>query len=160
MKEKNYYEPVKRVFEKLFKEKGDAYLEITADGQPSNKLKEKIRNRDIIFSFLNDARPDITGFLPQQFSSKFIIIEIKEGEIKLDHIYQTRKYIDLFEAYFGFLVSTKEIPVEIKKLTDITHSILNVGQYRSFILCQYDADTESIVDWHKENPFEINYYWR
>lgn len=160
MAEKDYYEPIRQVFEKLLKDKKESYLEITATGQPSNRLKEKIRNRDIIFSFLKEARPDITGFIPDQYSSKFIVIEIKDEEIKLDHIYQTKKYIDLFDAYFGFLVSTKEIPVEIKKLANITFNILSVGQYRSFCLCQYDPETKSIVDWYKENPFTIDYYWK
>ncbi len=158
--EKDYYELIKQVFEQLLKEKKESYLEITATGQPSNKLKAKIGNRDIIFSFLKEARPDITGFIPEQYSSKFIIIEIKDEEIKLDHIYQTKKYIDLFDASFGFLVSTKEIPVEIKKLVSISYNILNVGQYRNFSLCQYNPETKSIVDWYKENPFTVDYYWK
>lgn len=160
-KESDYYKPIQITFDNLFGEKGSLYSEITANGQPSNRIKEKINDsRNIIFSFLRDARPDITGFSIGEHSNKFFVIEIKNEEIKLDHIYQTRKYIDLFDAYFGFLVTTKEIPIEIKKITDIDYGILDIGQYRQFSICQYDEEHKTIVDWHKENPFEKDYYWK
>lgn len=159
-KESDYYKPVEIVFDGLFRKKGSLYSEITATGQPSNRIKEKIHdNRNIIFSFLKEARPDITGFSVGKYSEKFFVIEVKNEEIKLEHLYQIRKYIDLFDAYFGFLVSTKEIPAEIKKITNIQYSIMNIGQYRCFSLCQYDEEHKTIIDWHKENPFEKDYYW-
>lgn len=161
MKESDYYKPIEITFDNLFREKGSVYSEITANGQPSNRIKEKVHDsKNIIFSFLRDARPDITGFSVSGHSEKFFVIEVKNEEIKLDHIYQTRKYIDLFDACFGFLVSTKEIPTEIKKITEMNYGILNIGQYRYFSLCQYDEDSKTIVDWHKENPFEEDYYWK
>ena len=160
-KESDYYKPIQITFDNLFREKGSLYSEITANGQPSNRIKEQVNdNRNIIFSFLREARPDIIGFSVGQHSKKFFVIEIKNEEIKLDHIYQTRKYIDLFDAYFGFLVSTKEIPAEIKKIIEIDYGILNIGQYRSFTICQYDEELKTIADWHKENPFENDYFWR
>lgn len=161
MKESDYYESIEMTFDNLFREKGSVYSEITANGEPSNRIKEKVHDsKNIIFSFLRDARPDITGFSVGKHSEKFFVIEVKNEEIKLDHIYQTRKYIDLFDAYFGFLVSTKEIPTEIKKITEMNYGILNIGQYRCFSLCQYDEDSKRIVDWHMENPFEKDYYWK
>lgn len=160
-KESDYYKPIQSAFDNLFREKGSFYSEITANGQPSNRIKEQVHdNRNILFSFLRDARPDITGFFVEEYSKKFFVIEIKNEEIKLDHIYQTKKYIDLFDAYFGFLVSTKEIPTEIKKITNMQFRILDIGQYRKFSICQYDEEQKAIVDWHKENPFEIDYYWK
>ena len=161
MKESDYYKPIELVFENLFRSKGTIYSEITANGQPSNRIKERIHdNRNIIFSFLRDARPDITGFSVGKHSDKFFVIEVKNEPIKLDHIYQTRKYIDLFDAHFGFLVSTEEIPAEIKKITKMQFGIMNIGQYRCFSICQYDENHKTIVDWHVENPFEHEYYWK
>lgn len=161
-KESDYYEQIKSLFKDLFKQKGQPiHIEITSDGQPSNKIKEKIRDdRNIIFSFLREARPDITGFIEEQYLSKFFVIEIKNEELKLDHIYQTRKYIDLFDAYFGFLVSTREIPTEIKKVVSTNFRMLDTGHYRNFCLCQYDESQNTIVDWYKENPFHIDYLWK
>jgi hypothetical protein len=161
MKERDYYEPVKSAFEQLFKEKGSAYLEITADKPLSNKLKAEIRNRDIIFSFLREARPDITGFLKKdEYSTKFIIIEIKDEAIKLDHIYQTRKYAELIDASTVFLVSTVEIPEEIKKLSHIVFTLLSLPSYKKVILCHYNDDSKQIVDWYEKNPFEDDYFWK
>lgn len=159
--EKEYYEPVLRHFKELLSKRGEVHLEITADGQFSNKLKEQVSDsRDIIFSFLKETRPDITGFVKGEYSAKFFVIEIKDVELKLEHIYQTKRYADLFEVYFAFLVSPREIPAELKKIADKIYNILSLGQYRYLALCQYDKEKNSIVDWFKENPIEKDYYWK
>jgi len=64
-REEKYYESIKEKLEELIKRKFDEfYLEITANKHFSNKLKAKIsRKRDIIFSFLKEAAPDITGYV-------------------------------------------------------------------------------------------------
>jgi hypothetical protein len=63
-----------------------------ADKKFSNKLKAEIRDyRHIIFYFLKEVAPDITGFIKKDYSSDFIVIEVKAEAVKLDHIYQTRK---------------------------------------------------------------------
>lgn len=162
MKEKDYYEPVKAVFEQLFKEKGNVYLEITAEKPFSNKLKSEITHRDIIFYFLKEARPDITGFIKMStYSTRFIIIEIKDEALKLDHIYQTKKYLDLLDAWFVFLVSTEEIPEELKKLSKTIFPLLSTSYYmKKFLLCQFDKNSNQIVDWYEENPFEKEYLWK
>lgn len=161
MGEKDYYEPVKKELERLFSQKGQTYLEITADKPFSNKLKAEIKNRDIIFSFLKEARPDITGYYKKDYSTHFIVVEIKDEIIKLDHIFQTKKYAELLGAYFIFLVSTKEIPDEIKKLHHVIFSLLSmVYTYNRIVLCQYDETTNQIVDWYEKNPFEEESHWK
>ncbi len=163
MKERDYYKPIKTAFEKLFKEKGEVYLEITADKPLSNKLKSEVNDhRGIVFYFLKEARPDICGYFMKDSNSKrFIIIEIKNTPLKLDDIHQTRKYAELLEGYFVFLVSTKEIPEEIKKLHKSAHSLLSLPYcYERIFLCQYDEKSEQIVDWFENNVFEIDYKWK
>jgi len=96
------------------------YLEITANKRFSNKLKAEIpRDREIIFRFLKEATPDITGFIKKDFSSDFLVIEVKKEEIQLDDIYQLKKYKDLFNAKFAFLVSTEPIPEKIKRVLKV-----------------------------------------
>ena len=116
-KEKQYYQIIKEKFEELFKSKGiDVYLEITSD-KFSEHLKEKIPDHlSIIFSFIDQkgARPDITGYFQKNTLRQFIVIEIKKDKIKIDHIYQLKKYAELFEAHSAFLVSLEQIPAEIK----------------------------------------------
>jgi hypothetical protein len=160
--EDEYYGIVQQKLSQMFESKGYApYFEITATRTFSNTLKSKIPDsRHIIFYFLKDVAPDITGFITKNSSTHFVVIEIKNEEIKLDYIYQARKYAELFDTKFAFLVSTEELPEEIKRLQKIVYSLLNVGSYREFVLVHYDGDTGSFRDWYPENPFEKEYLWR
>lgn len=161
MSEKDYYEAIKKYFEDLFNAKGETYLEITASKTFSNKLKKEIPDhRHIIFYFLKDVAPDILGFIKRDYRIEFIVVEVKDEVLKLDHIYQARKYAELFDAKFAFLISTQEIPEEIKKLSKIVYSLLLLPAYKKLVLAQFDKDTNKIVDWYEENPFEKEYYWR
>lgn len=120
-KERDYCEPIKRKLEGLIAAKTDKFhLEITADRRFSNPLKAAIdRHRELIFHFLREAAPDITGYIKDGISSAFVVVEVKNDEIKIDDIYQTRKYAELFAAKYALLVSTKEIPEEIKRLSRV-----------------------------------------
>ena len=65
----------------------------------SNRLKSQIpQHRDLIFNFLREAAPDITGFIRKEYSTDFVVVDVKNAVIKLDDIYQTRKYAELFDA--------------------------------------------------------------
>src|SRR6516225_376259 len=112
--ERPHYESVKNSLEGLSKPKTSTlHLEITADRLFSNALQAEIdQHREIIFSFLKDARPDVTGFFKAKPDSRreFIVIEIKPTPIKLDDIYQIRKYAELFDASYALLVSPCEVP--------------------------------------------------
>jgi len=85
-RERDYYKTIKTKLEELIRTKfSNFHLEITADKKFSNKLKPEISphgHRDIIFRFLNEAVPEITGFINGEYPSDFIIIEIKNEEIK------------------------------------------------------------------------------
>jgi len=160
-KEKDYYPLIGQKFKELFELKGcKVSLELTADKKFSNKIKSKIPNhRQIIFSFLRNVAPDITGFIEKDSLTDFVIMEIKKEQIKLDHIYQARKYAELFDAKFAFLVSTKEIPEEIKRLSKVVHPLLHAQSiYQHRTLVHFDKETESLEDWYPENPFEKEYY--
>ncbi len=161
--EKEYYPLIKTKIGKLMKAKvSNVYLEITAEKKFSNKLKNEIRpERNIIFNFLKDIAPDITGFVKD--SSDFIVIELKKERIKLDNIYQTKKYRELFNAKFTFLISLEPIPVEIKRLDKaMNNQLLQSGLPWSFafVLVQFDRQQGKFVGWYPENPFENDIYWK
>ncbi len=121
-----YYPIVKNWLEELLKQPfTDHHLEITAHGKFSGVLKMQIpQQRDIIFTFLREAAPDITGFVFKDHMLEFIVVEFKTGPIKLNDIYQTRKYAELFDAHYALLVSTEEIPVEIIRLSNVVSPYL------------------------------------
>jgi len=162
MSEKGYYPVIKQKFAESFKSRGvEVHLEITSHKRFSNKLKSKIPDyRHIIFYFLKEIAPDITGFIIRDSWTEFIVIEVKNERLKLDHIYQARKYAELLDARFAFLVSTEEIPEEIKRLSKVVYSLLTLPTYRNLILVYFNEDTQSFEDWYPENPFKNEYYWR
>ena len=155
-KESQYYKPVKTKVEEILKETQRAYhLEITAGKTFSNKLKGKISDhRHTVFYFLKDVAPDITGFIEEDVLTKFIVVEIKNEPIKLDHIYQARKYAELFEARYALLVSTKEIPEEIKRLSKVVHSLLSLPAYETLTLVKFNEETREFDEWFPKNPFK------
>ena len=161
--EKEYYPMIKAKLEELLNTKNaNFYLEITANKKFSDKLKAEIRKgRDIIFQFLKEASPDITGFIKNKYSSDFIVVEFKREKIKLDHIYQTRKYGDLFAAKFAFLVFLRSIPEEVKRLYEVTYPLLSSpGNYGAFVLVHFNEESGEFGEWYPENPFEKDLYWK
>jgi hypothetical protein len=154
--ERDYYKIIKEKLELLLTTKfSDFHLEITADKHFSNKLKAQVsQNRDIIFSFMREAAPDITGFIKEENSTNFLVVEVKRETIKLDDIYQARKYAELFDARFGLLISTKEIPEEIKRLHRVVYSLLSLPAYKTLTIVHYHDDSKEFIEWFPKNPFE------
>lgn len=176
-RETDYYKVVKDKLEELFREQVKntisqkigkkspvetvweilraIHLEITAKGSFSNEIKAKIpEGRDIIFWFLKGAPPDITGFLKKDRSVDFMVVEVKTEKIKLDDIYQAKKYGELFDARHAFLISLQPLPEEIKRLSKVVYSLLQLPAYKKLILAQFDGIRKEFVEWFPENPFE------
>lgn len=153
--ERHYYEPVRDWLELLLKHRFSSYyLEITADRTFSNRLKQQIpQGREMIFPFLKEAPPDITGFVKDDNSVQFIVVEIKNGPIKLDDIYQVKKYAELFNARYALLVSTAEIPEEIMRLSKTVLSLLHLPHWsQKLTLVHLDTETGAST-WTPEDPF-------
>lgn len=160
--EKHHYQVVKRKLGELLSARVDEwYLETTAHKSLSRRLKTEIEpGRDIVFVYLKKARPDITGFVRPRGLTNFVVIEVKTGEIELDHIYQLKKYRDLLNAHFAFLVSLRPIPEEMKRLASVTHALLHgPGTYETFALAHFHQDSGEFVEWYPKNPFAPDYLW-
>jgi len=160
--ESQFYPVIKSKLENLFREKykdrtHELHLEITANSKFGNKLKSKISSgKDIIFTFLKSASPDITGFIDikdDYSNSGFIVLEFKKDEIKLDDIYQARKYGELLEARYAFLVSLHQIPEELRRLSKTVYALLSLPAYRTLTLVSFDEGNNIFLEWYPENPF-------
>lgn len=161
--EKEYYPLIKAKLEELLRKRStNFYLEVTANKEFTNELKNQIRpERNIIFNFLKSVRPDITGFIKD--SSDLIVIEFKKKRIELNDIYQTKKYRELFNAKFTFLISLEPIPTEINRLDKaMNDQLLRAGLHWTFafVLVQFDQQQGEFVEWYPENPFENSTYWK
>jgi len=163
-KENDLYKPIKETLENVLNSKYSEFLlEITAYGHISNKIKEKISgNREIIFHFLKEASPDITGYVknedPMAFFFEgsdyfFIVIEVKTEKIKLDHIYQIKKYAELFDAKLALLITLEEIPEELKRLSKVNKQLLSNKEYQ-IVISQYDLVGVEFKEWFPKNPFK------
>lgn len=155
-KEREYYEIIKAKLEQLLRTKfSNVHLEITADKKFSNTLKAEVSQyKEIIFYFLKEAAPDITGFIKGQYSTDFVIVEVKPGRIKLDDIYQARKYGELFDARYGLLICTEEIPEEIKRLSRVAYLLLSLPAYKTLTIVRYDEECKEFTQWFPKNPFD------
>lgn len=80
-------------------------------------------------------------------------MEIKAEKLKVDDIFQTRKYAELFEAKYALLVTTEEIPEEIKRLSKVVFPLLYLGSYRTFNLVHFDEEAGEFREYFPENPF-------
>jgi len=161
--EKLLYDPVKVEFERLFRHKfGDCHLETTFKGNFTGLLKERI-SEDIVYMFIKRMKgsehrfPDITGFMkdPGRYSEQFITIEVKNEKVSLLDIYQAKMYADLFDAKYGFLISTEPISDDLKRLHKVRPKILQRSLVDYIFLVQFDAKTSKIVheSWFPGSPF-------
>src|SRR6266852_1201664 len=89
--ERALYESVKVWLERLLEQKyASVRLEVTAYKQFSNVLQSQIDPyRELVFAFLKEAAPDITGFVKKDSSSlrEFVVVEVKTGPIKQDYTF-------------------------------------------------------------------------
>jgi len=108
----------------------------------------------LIFAFLKEAAPDITGFVKKDSASlrEFVVVEVKTTPIKLDDIYQTRKYAELFDARYALLISTSEIPEKITRLSRVVIPLLMLPANKQLTLVRF-GDEGRAITWLPECPF-------
>jgi len=158
--EKELYELIKNKLEEKFRAKfNNCYLEITSNGIFGEDIKGKVSDYyDIIFSFLKKKNsPDITGFIKMEYSTEFVTVEVKNDVITLEDIYQAKRYADLFRAKYGFLISTKPIPTEIKRLCQKILILSIAGTaYATLKLGEFDAEKNEILEdrWFPDSPYK------
>jgi len=166
--EKELYDVVRRHLWDCFYEKfsDNFFLAITSEGKfPEEILSHVPPYEDIIFSFLKKKNsPDITGFVklvtetePRYAHYQFVTVEIKNSTIKLDDIYQAKRYADLFRAKYGFLISTRPIPTIIKRLCNKIPILYIAGtSYEKLKIAQFNIEKGEIIrkSWFPESPFK------
>ena len=87
--ERGYYSAVKDWLDELLKRRfGWCHLEITANGKFGSEIKAHIQQgREIIFHFLRQTAPDITGFVDRSRGSGFIVADVKIKTVTLKDAY-------------------------------------------------------------------------
>lgn len=164
MAESDLYQPIKERLETLLLATcKHASLEVTAATGLSEKLKAKIpQGSEIVFTFLK-KRPDLFGFVDRQYTTDLITVEVKEGALRLEDIYQAKLYKEVFGGRYGFLITNAPIPEELKRLCrniqDVLRSVGD-GVHRFLVIGQFDPSQRRSVEWFEGNPFDKEYYWK
>lgn len=164
--EKDLYEPIRRELVDKFSVSGKTYLEVSADGRISETVKERLD--DVALHIINFERvkPDIIGFLridtktgkgTGYFQDEKIVAEVKNEQVGITDIIQTKVYAEVFDAKHAFLVSSEPIPEEVKRFVKMKPGLLHYsGGYGEIRLVQFDAGREAFIEksWYRESPFE------
>lgn len=128
-KEEQLYEPIKNALQGELQEYlnsqvgkveaffgGKVHLEITANGQFSEELKEVLDNDALSIIRVEKFSPDLMGFIQKtQYFKELITVEVKHDKITIQSISRAKLYADIFNAKYGMLISPKGIPEEIKR---------------------------------------------
>ncbi len=155
--EAKYYPIVRDWLQELLRQRlSFCHLEITAKGRFSSEMKKHIpRGREIIFHFLKQAAPDLTGFVTREQGRGFIVVEVKTTTIRLKDVSQVRGYAELFGAQWGLLLSTKEIPEEFGRLHDVASYVFSTltGHGRITLGWLREQDGKWGAQWFPADPF-------
>lgn len=162
--ESDYYDPVRDTLAGEFEDRVDDnfHLEVTGSGRYSEPVQERIpRGRELVYEVIQrGSSPDITGFVEQEHRADFVVIEIKpDGLSNLEAIYQCQRYVDVFGAKHGFVVTPERIPSKIKRFCEQAGILKQDSIYEHLTLCEFDEESSEIVDWYEENPFDVDRYW-
>lgn len=155
VKESDLYEPVLNAL-KVEYFPDSCHMEITANGKLSKILKKELDDAAFFFLESQGHYPDISGFMDTEESSiglgilakhvrNRITAEVKNEEIKVDHIYQTKRYAEIFDAKYAFLVSTDSIPEDIRRFVRQRPSVITYiksgNETRRLIFLTFDEKT-------------------
>jgi hypothetical protein len=90
------------------------YLEITAKGGFSERLKNHFDYHMFGKLYAERLHPDIMGFVTKKKSSQpeMITVEVKDSQLKLRDVMQTKLYEAVFRSKFSFLISPTGIEGE------------------------------------------------
>lgn len=155
--EAQFYEPTKEALTKLFKRKKYCHLEITADRQLSETIKQVLSDYNLFANIVERFIPDITGYVEEDESKHLIVVEVKPGPPRLKDIFQTKEYAEIFGAKHAFLVSPKLPQEEIRRILSMKGEILShsVGTGRvsiGHLNRGIQASEWQIETWYPDTP--------
>jgi len=158
------YEPTKIALERYFQRFGECYLEITAEGSISEKIKELLAKDSPLTLYLiniESFRPDLMGYFAKKYHKAYgpkelIVVEVKEEKPQIKDIFsQAKAYGEVFGAKHSLIVSPRPIPVEKHKILEERPFILSYASGNEIRICQLSVDNREILkdSWLFSPPF-------
>ncbi len=143
----------------IWKTWGKYYLEITDRGRYSQELA-KLFDDITLFLLKKSNHPDITGYIAPypcyrgtptpDYGSYFpIVVEIKD-RLEPNDFFQIKRYGEIFKARYALLVSSEEIPEEIRRLIKrrpeirrfLHHKVKNSFATSQIEICHFNETTK------------------
>jgi len=152
-KEKDLYRGVKEALTKEIRGK-EVYLEVTAfGGKMSERLEHSLDTQAFFFIKTEKHSPDVMGYVIEAESSlgfgilsqeqmNRIIAEIKDDPISIADFYQAKRYGEVFDAKYSFLISNKPMPEEVRRFV-VERPVIQHYQYtggqREIIYAEFNS---------------------
>ncbi len=141
-KEEELYLPVMKLLETMFAEVGECHLEISASGI-SEGMKKHLDDPAINILQTESKKPDIFGYIlaEKSYFKRRIVVEIKKGHLTIDDVYQVKKYAEILDAYYAFLISPKGFKEIYRRFLLQRHAPLSISGYQPIIIMRFTGDT-------------------
>jgi hypothetical protein len=117
MREEELYEPIKAALEARFERRGNCTIWITSKKFPK-EAKENLDPEALYILLKERTYPDLFGLVtpvsdsPPDYSRKTFVVEIKKGELAFKDLYQTKRYAELLNTEYAFLISQESFSIE------------------------------------------------
>ena len=157
MLDEKLYSPIKDSLEQRFRNAGfrDIYLEITADGNFSRKLRD-IFTLELRFMGRRFA-PDLTGYARKSEQLYRITVEIKNKGLGFRELFQAKGYGELLDTKYAFLIGSHPLFSTVREFLGQRRSLLYFGhpQTRVLHIGRFNVRSNRLVDedWFPASPF-------
>lgn len=116
--EEALYQLIIYALEEHFSQLGECYLENTSR-KFSEKLKNQLHDYPLFILSVEKMSPDVTGYvtpkgMDTKKSKRIIVAEIKMKPTLKD-IYQTKRYAEILDASYAFLISPNKLSPERRR---------------------------------------------
>ncbi len=117
MKETDLYEPIKTALKARFNRRGECTIWITSNKFPQEAM-EHLSPEAAYILLKEKTYPDLLGVLipdfddPPVYKEKTFVVEIKKGELTFKDIYQTKRYAEILNTEYAFLISQESFSVQ------------------------------------------------
>jgi len=136
-KEEALYEPIKNALWEAFIHLGDCHLEVTYRGL-SNQLQRCLDDFALFYIKIDKQIPDITGFVKTTYGKEIVTVEVKSRIRKINDFFQAKRYAEVFDAKYAFLVSSETIPEQIRRFIKKRSTIYSFSYNKRVIIAQFD----------------------
>ena len=137
----------------------ETHLEITATGaRLSSKIEEVLDEKAFFFIKTERASPDIMGYVIEDTSlagfgilaweeRNRVVVEVKNEPVSVEDFYQAKRYGEVFDAKYAFLISNERIPEVVKRFLAARPAVLSYnysGGIRPIIFGEIDLKTDGL----------------